>query len=141
MTEQTTNPLATPEGVGLSIEEVRQLLAKAHETVVDKNDPILMVVTMLNAHLGEVEKLQGRHRDGLNKFMAEKTDNYVKGVQAAISQLTESLSASSVEGIRKASHLHSLMLEAFKTHLYCAAAIITVSALVNVAVFVLVARG
>ena len=46
-----------PDGIGLTMEQVQKLLAKAHKTVVDDHDPILMVVTILNAHLGEVEKL------------------------------------------------------------------------------------
>ena len=82
-----------PDGIGMPLEQVRALLAHTHETVLDKADPILMVVTMLNAHLREVEKLQEKHQEGLGKFMAEKTDAYVSGVQEGITQLTDSLSS------------------------------------------------
>lgn len=53
---------ALPDDAALSLEQVRALLAKTHETVVDKDDPILMVVTILNVHLAELEKLHARHK-------------------------------------------------------------------------------
>ena len=84
---------AIPDGIGLSLEQVQELLAKTHKKVVDYHDPILMVVTMLNAHLAEVEKLQARHKEGLGRLMADRTDAYVSGVAAAVGQLTDSLSS------------------------------------------------
>ncbi|MEG6503336.1 MULTISPECIES: hypothetical protein [unclassified Desulfovibrio] len=126
-----------PDGIGMPLEQVRALLAHTHETVVDKADPILMVVTILNAHLREVEKLQDKHQEGLGKFMTEKTDAYVSGVQEGIAQLTDSLSSASVQGIRKVFDDHAARLQAFKNSTAWLAAIVGVSALLNVAVFVL----
>jgi hypothetical protein len=37
--------------------------------VVPKDDAILMIATMLNAYLTEVEKLQARHKEGLTSTM------------------------------------------------------------------------
>ena len=128
---------ALPNGIGLSLEQIRALLAKTHETVVDKSDPILMVVTILNAHLTEVEKLQVRHKEGLGRLMADKTDAYVSGVTAAVGQLTDSLSSASVQGIRKVFDDHAAKLHTFKNNTTWLAAIVAVSALLNVAVFVL----
>ena len=128
---------AAPDSIGLSMEQTRALLAKAHETVVDKSDPILMVVTILNAHLTEMEKLQARHKEGLVRLMAEKTDAYVSGVQSAVGQLTDSISSASVEGIRKVFDDHAARLQAFKNNTIWLTAVIAVSALLNVAVFVL----
>ena len=137
--ENTELPVesALPNGIGLSLEQVRALLAKTHETVVDKSDPILMVVTILNAHLTEVEKLQVRHKEGLGRLMADKTDAYVSGVTAAVGQLTDSLSSASVQGIRKVFDDHAAKLQTFKNNTTWLAAIVAVSALLNVAVFVL----
>lgn len=126
-----------PDGIGLTMEQVHKLLATTHKTVVDEHDPILMVVTILNAHLGEVEKLQTRHKEGLGRLMAEKTDGYVYGVATAVGQLTDSLSSASVEGIRKVFDDHAARLQGFKNSTAWLAAIVTVSALLNVAVFVL----
>ena len=126
-----------PDGLGMPLEQVRALLAHTHETVLDKADPILMVTTMLNAHLAEVEKLQARYKDGLGRLMVEKTDTYVSGVAAAVGQLTDSLSSASVEGIRKVFDDHATRLQNFKNSTAWLAAIVAVSALLNVAVFVL----
>ena len=128
---------AVPDGIGLTLEQVQGLLAQTHKKVVDYHDPILMVVTMLNAHLAEVEKLHTRHKEGLGRLMADKTDAYVSGVQAAIGQLTDSLSSASVEGIRKVFDDHAARFQSFKNNPTWLAAIVAVSALLNVAVFVL----
>ena len=128
---------AIPDGIGLSLEQVQELLAKTHKKVVDYHDPILMVVTTLNAHLAEVEKLQARHKEGLGRLMADRTDAYVSGVAAAVGQLTDSLSSASVEGIRNVFDDHAARLQAFKNNTAWLAAIVAVSALLNVAVFVL----
>ena len=122
-----------PDGMGLSIEHVRALLAQAHETVVSKDDPILMVITMLNAFLGEVEKLQKRHEAGLSRLMADKTDAYIKGVPDATAQLSKSFSSASAEGIKAACSEHDARLSAFKSNLSWLAASVAVFALVNVA--------
>ena len=100
-------------------------------------EPALIGITICNAYLAEVEKLHARHASGLTRLMAEKTDAYVSGVQAAVSQLSESLSSASVEGIRKILDDHAAMLRTLKSNVYLAAAIVGVSALLNVAVFVL----
>ena len=128
---------AVPDGIGLTLEQVQGLLAQTHKKVVDYHDPILMVVTMLNAHLAEVEKLHTRHKEGLGRLMADKTDAYVSGVQAAVGQLTDSLSSASAEGIRKVFDDHAARLQSFKNSTTWLAAIVAVSALLNVAVFVL----
>ena len=144
METQTERPAALPEpknvlpdGIGLSLEQVRELLFKTHKVAIYDNDAILMVGTILNAYLTEVEKLQARHKEGLGRLMAEKTDAYVSGVQAAIGQLTDSLSSASVEGIRKIFDDHASRLQTFKNSTTWLAAIVAVSALLNVAVFVL----
>ena len=128
---------AVPDGIGLTLEQVQSLLAQTHKKVVDYHDPILMVVTMLNAHLTEVEKLHARHKEGLGRLMADKTDGYVSGVQVAVGQLTDSLSSASVEGVRKVFDDHAARLQAFKNNTTWLAAVVAVSALLNVAVFVL----
>ncbi|GHV49833.1 hypothetical protein FACS1894168_0130 [Deltaproteobacteria bacterium] len=122
---------------GMSMEAVHTLLTKRHNTSIPENDPLLMIVTILNAYLGEVQKLHARHEEGLARLMAEKTGEYMKGVNTAVDQLSTSLSSASVEGIRKIFDDHAAKLNAFKSAVYWGAAIVTVSALFNVAVFVL----
>jgi len=139
--KETPSPLTvrlgeTP-GVGMSLKDVGDLLATTHNTIIPKDDAILMIATLLNAYLGEVQKLHARHEDGLARLMAEKTDAYVSGVNEAVKQLSTSLSSASVEGIRKVFDDHASRLNAFRTAVYWAAAIVSVSALFNVVVFIL----
>jgi hypothetical protein len=69
--------------------------------------------------------------------MAEKTDAYVSGVRAAVDQLSDSLSSASVQGIRKVFDDHAARLNTFKSNVNLAALIVGLSALLNVAVFIL----
>ena len=129
--------LGNAPGVGLTLEQIRSVVSKAHDVMLPKDDATLMIATILNAYLTEVEKLQARHEKGLTRLMAEKTDEYVSGVQTAVNQLSTSLSSASVEGIRKVFDDHAARLQAFKNSTTWLAAIVAVSALLNVAVFVL----
>lgn len=126
-----------PDGVGLSLENVRDLLVNAHDCKVSKDDPILMVVTMLNAYLGEVQGLHRKHEAGLSRLMAEKTDGYVAGVQGAVTALQDGLSSASVEGIKAVFNDHDSRLKAFKSNLSWLGAITACSAIINVVAFVL----
>lgn len=129
--------LGNAPGVGLTLDQIRSVVSKAHDVMLPKDDATLMIATILNAYLTEVDKLQTRHEKGLTRLMTEKTDGYVAGVQAATAQLSASLSSASVEGIRKVFDDHAARLNAFKNSTAWLAAIVAVSALVNVAVFVL----
>ncbi len=129
--------LGNAPGVGLTLEQIRAVVAKAHNVMLPKDDATLMIATILNAYLTEVEKLQARHEKGLTRLMAEKTDEYVSGVQTAVNQLSTSLSSASVDGIRKVFDDHAATLKTFKSNVNLAAVIVGMSALINVAVVVL----
>jgi len=135
------SPPTVPDGIGLDLESVRTLLAQKHATVVDPDDPVLMLVTLQNAFLAEYEKLLARHNKALTAMLAEKTDGYVSGVLSATKGLAKELSTASVENIRKILQGHVSTLAAFRQNLTWLAAIVIISALVNVTVFVLRARG
>lgn len=129
--------LGNAPGVGLTLEQIRSVVSKAHDVMLPKDDATLMIATILNAYLTEVDKLHTRHEKGLTRLMADKTDEYLSGVQAAVSQLSASLSSASVEGIRRVFDDHAARLSTFKSNVYLAAVIVGMSALLNVAVFIL----
>ena len=135
------SPPTVPDGIGLDLESVRTLLAQKHATVVDPDDPVLMLVTLQNAFLAEYEKLIARHNKALTAMLAEKTDGYVSGVLSATKGLAKDFSAASVENIRTILQGHVAALTSFRQHLTWLAAIVAISALVNVTVFALRARG
>ena len=127
---------ALPDGVGLTLDEVRALLAAKNSVTVTPDDPILMMVTLLNAFLTEEEKLLDRHRKALTKILADRTDGYVKIVEQTTSSLSESLSSTSLSEINKIFAKHAGTMNRFRSSITWLAAIIGTSALVNVAVFV-----
>ena len=128
-----------PDGIGLTVENVRALLAKQHDTIVPKDDPMLMVVTLMNAFLTEIERLQARHEKGLSRLMTDKTDTYVAGVQSATDSLSESLSQASVESVRKIFAAHAAHLDAFKAYFTWLVLLVLITGAVNVLVFIFMA--
>ncbi len=123
-----------PDGIGMNLDDIRLMLAHVHDMrPPEKDDPLLMVVSILNAHLAELDKLHQRQSAAMTKLMAEQTANYVQGVQETADNLAKSLQSASLEG------LQSLLqrVDRMKMALWWAAAIISLSALLNVAIFVL----
>ena len=126
-----------PDGIGLTLDEVRSLLATKNSITVSPDDPILMMVTLLNAFLTEEEKLLDRHRKALTSILTDKTDTYIKAVEQTTVNLSESISALSGTEIKKIFNENSGMMNRFRSNMVWLAAIVGISALVNVAVFVL----
>lgn len=126
-----------PDGIGLTLDEVRSLLATKNSITVSPDDPILMMVTLLNAFLSEEEKLLDRHRKALTSILTDKTDNYVTAVEQTTASLSESISNSSVHEIKKIFQENGATMNRFRSNMVWLAAIVGISALVNVAVFVL----
>ena len=126
-----------PDGLGLAVEDVRALLAQKHNLAVPVDDPMLMMVTIQNAFLGAQAQLQKKHEKALAAFMGEQTMSYVKGVEKSVSELCDTLSGVTIKGIQGAASDFAASLGGFKATLYLCTAIMAISALLNVAVFVL----
>lgn len=126
-----------PDGFGLSVEDVRALLAKKHNLAVPIDDPLLMMVTIQNAFLGAQAQLQKKHEKALAAFMGEQTAAYVQGLEKSVADLTATLSRLTAQGIQEAVSGFAGSVCSFKTCLYLCTAIIGLSALLNVAVFIL----
>ena len=125
-----------PDGIGLTIDGVRSLLATKNSVSVSPDDPILMMVTLLNAFLTEEEKLMDSHRKALTSILADRTDHYVQAVEQTTAHLGESLSNSSLSEIKKIFVEHDGTMNRFRSSITWLTAIIVTSALVNIAVFV-----
>lgn len=125
-----------PDGIGLTLDDVRVLLAQKNSITVSPDDPVLMIVTILNAFLTEEEKLLERHRKALTSILSDKTDVYIKTVEKTTSNLQESISSASVEEIKKIFIANNSVLQKFKINMCWLAAIVCITALINVALFV-----
>lgn len=122
---------ALPEGIGLSYDEVKMLLAMKHDTSISLDDPILMLVTINNAFIAENQKLLDRHNKALTGVMAAQTGEYVKAVKQTAEDLSKTLSEASIEGMKKLFEEHLLSLASSKTNTRWCTAIIVTAALAN----------
>ena len=59
-----------PDGLGLTVDAVRQLLHQKNGISVPRDDPMLMQVTMLKAYLNEQQRLHKKHESALAAFIA-----------------------------------------------------------------------
>jgi hypothetical protein len=124
-----------PNGRGISLDQVRERLAAQHQTIVSADDPILMLVTLLNVFLAEEEQLLKRHNKALTTILAVRTDGYVQAVEQATATLGEKLSSASLESISKILETHGQKMDQFRSHMTWLAMIAGTSALINVAAF------
>jgi len=127
---------ALSDGVGLSLEEVRTMLIKEHGTSVGKDDPLLMMVTLNNAFLGEYENLLKNHNEALTTFLTEAGAQHLDAARQAAEAVTKGLSASSIGVIQEHLHGHRKAMASFQNNMTWLAVIVAISATVNVAVFV-----
>ncbi|MCL2791127.1 MAG: hypothetical protein FWD79_10850 [Desulfobulbus sp.] len=125
-----------PDGIGLDHEQVAQLLAEKSKTIVSPDDPVLMLVTLLNAFLAEENKLLERHKEALTHVLAARTDKFVGSVESVATELGRTLSASTLAGMQTTFAEHKMALAEHKAHVQWLSAIAAGSALVNVLVFV-----
>jgi len=125
-----------PDGLGMNLEQVQNLLAEKHKTIVGLDDPILMLVTVMNAFLAQENALIERHKTALAKVMADKTGEYAVAVKQVTDSLSVSLSDVTLAAMQKTFAVHSLELAKHQKNIMWLSAIAAISALVNVAVFV-----
>ena len=132
---KAAQPVLADEGLGLSLEEARQLLHDKHGLTVGVDDPMLMMVTLNNAFLSEMEKLLGRHRQKLAELMGAETG----GLTRNLKEFQEHVDRVNAEGFTKAAgdtlrdSLESLTR--VKQDMFWLAGLIFISALCNAAIF------
>lgn len=123
-----------PDGIGLDYDDVRKMLAIKHNTTVSLDDPILMIVTICNVFLGQLEKVNQRHNGAVTKIMADQSAKYITGVKNTTDALGKTLAENSVDAIRDIFNSHAASLNSNKINARWCTGIMAVAALVNVAV-------
>lgn len=73
----------------LTIDDLKQLLMQKHGLPLRDDDPILMVATMLEVYLNELESFLGRHEAALQKILSAETQKYVREVKGLTEDLLE----------------------------------------------------
>ena len=127
-----------PDGIGISMEDMGVVLAQIHDTTLDKHDPALVLVSICNALLGEIQKLHQRHNEALAKIITSRTKEYVDAVKASTESFSQAVSTASVEGIRQIFTEHTAALHSSNWNARWCALITAVGALANL--FALAAR-
>jgi hypothetical protein len=126
-----------PEDRFMSYRKVKKLLAMKHDSTIRLDDPMLMMVTICNVFIGELEKLHERHNDAMTAIITAKTREYVTSVKTTTDAFAATLSEASVEGIRKIFDQHSSAITESKNSARWCAIIVAISALANVIVLAL----
>ncbi len=67
-----------PDGFGLSIEEVQNIINQKCSVSVPKDDPIMLIVSILNAFLFEQQKLQEEYKEGLKEVYQEVLNTFLE---------------------------------------------------------------
>lgn len=91
-----------PDGIGLKVEEVQKMLLNENKVNVPKDDPVLMIVTIMNAALTEQAKLQKAHEKALGKMMSEHTKSYIENTANGMKNIMETLSTLTAQGLNDA---------------------------------------
>ncbi|MDR1045346.1 MAG: hypothetical protein LBP33_09550 [Candidatus Adiutrix sp.] len=126
-----------PDGIGLSYEDIRLLMSMKHQTAMEMDDPVLMMVTVCNSFLGETQNLHQRHNEALSRIIAGKTREYISGVKQSADAFSQTLADASVEGVRRIFEDHAAKLQAHQGNARWCALIVAISALANIAVLAL----
>lgn len=130
-TELNQSKLSYSNSIGMSIEELQALFAKENETIVSKDDPLLLIVTILNAFIQKNKIIQDSYLETVNKIHKEQINDFSNELEAKLETLLQSL-----QNI-KLSQEKTQDLSQFRTTLLITTAIIALSALINVAIYIL----
>ena len=134
---ETNTPPLLPDDIHLSIDEIRQELFRMHNFAVDRDDPALMYVTIMNACLDEQKKLMDAHLNALSSVMARETGASIAASKENVAALGGLMSKLTTDGIKEAAK----DMAGLQTTMKLCTSVMFVSALLVVGVFVLKATG
>jgi len=120
-----------PDGIGVKLEDIATAVAMKHNTILEKRDPALIILSICNAFLCEINKLQVKHNEALGKILASRTQEYIAEVKATRESFSQAVSTASVEGIRAVFERHAAAMKASIWNARWCALITGVSALSN----------
>ncbi|ACS79772.1 hypothetical protein [Maridesulfovibrio salexigens] len=87
----------TPDNAPLTIQSVRDLIAKEHNLLLDEDDPILVAVTINRAALDEYERLLQNHKQQLSKDMEEHVASFALEVRKSTNSLLSKAVKANIE--------------------------------------------
>ena len=121
------------DGHQVYFSQLKQLIQQKHGLTMANDDPLLLVATMLNVFIGEIEKINEAQKKAMSKVLSEQAASYVADVKAVTSSLGEVLKNASLDAIRDIFNNHVETLAKHRQNMRWCAAVVAVSALANVA--------
>ena len=82
-------PPEAPPPAAMSLQEARQLLAERHGAVVDDDDPVLMLVSLHESFVADLDRLLARHAAATAQVMSETGRVTAAAVGDALAVLRE----------------------------------------------------
>ncbi len=135
--EGQAQPLS--DGIGLSIDALRQEISRVLNVNLPKDDPMLFVGVINNAFLNEYEKLLKKHDKLIQDYIGEQSKKYLNQlsqVSGDVSGIVDSLKDASIEKFRYEFAAFHDGLRNMRHSLFVLTAVMLISAAINVAVFV-----
>jgi len=126
------------DGIGLSIDALRQEISRVLNVNLPKDNPMLFVGVINNAFLNEYEKLLKKHDELIQDYLGEQSKKYLNQlsqVSSDVSGVVGTLKDASVEKLKDEFNAFHNGLRNMRHSLFVLTAIMLISAAINVAVF------
>jgi len=105
----------TPDNAPLTIQGVRDLIAKEHNLLLDEDDPILVGVTINRAALDEFDRLLQEHQKHLSEDMAEHVSAFAVEVRKSTNSLLSKAVKANIENCLSVIKAHQEQMDNFKS--------------------------
>lgn len=116
-----------PDGWGLNLEQYRGLLATEHDSPLAKDDPVLMVGTLVNLATYEFDKMLKKHELAVKRLFIEESKKYFE----TIDQLSKVLSSESAKAATEVFRRHSMTINTLRNQLWWMIGVIILTTMVH----------
>ncbi|TIH08732.1 hypothetical protein D0S45_20470 [Marinifilum sp. JC120] len=107
-------PDQTPKNAPLTIQSVRDLIAKEHNLLLDEDDPILVAVTMHRAALDEYDRLLQKHKQQFSKDMEEHVSSFALEVRKSTNSLLSKAVKANIENCLSVVKAHQEQMDSLR---------------------------
>jgi hypothetical protein len=133
-TEKLETP-KIPDGIGLSFDVLKTLLKQENNTSIDKEDPLLLVATMMNAFLHEYDKLLKKHNEALTAFYGEQIKTTTDTIIETAKKAAEA--ASAVDTIKTACDTHAKEMNNLQSNIKCLTILTSLIVVIHMALLII----
>lgn len=126
-----------PENWGMSLEQARTLLAAKHKTNMPEDDPVLMLVTLMNAGTFEFDRMLTKHEEAVKTLFIAESKKYFE----TIDRLAKVLSSESAKAATEVFRRHSMTINTLRNQLWWMIGVVILTTLIHLAAgFILIGR-